>query len=263
MPGTGDPIAYHITTRLRDDRVIAPTVELRRLLASVVLWQSRHEHLLGFSAPDTHLHMLLVSGRAAAGKLAHRVESAAKQRLRLKVGFSRAEYQPVRDQAHLRNAFIYILRQYERHGVLSDPCHEASNMPDLLGMRVTGQHTVGNVRSFLPRISRADLLPFLGVEDPRDGTPSAEHVGEAAAAAVCMSSLGGNSRRVVMARTAAVKVAVGVIRGVELARHLGVSTRSVRRAVRRPVDERLVQAVHQQAVLRGIVDQRAEGVNCL
>ena len=135
MATNSNPIAYHITTRLRDDRVIAPTVEQRRALASIVLWQARQERLLAFSAPDTHIHLLAASCRAAAGKLAHRVEVAARHWLCLDVGFSRAEYEPVKDQAHLRNAFIYIMRQYQRHGVQSDPCHEASNLPDLLGMR--------------------------------------------------------------------------------------------------------------------------------
>ncbi len=245
------PIAYHMTTRLRDDRVIAPTVAQRRTLASIVFRQARKERLLAFSAPDTHMHILVANGRTAAGKLAHRVEVAVKRRLQLEVGFSQAEFEPVRDQSHLRNAFIYIMRQYQRHGVQSDPCHEASNLPDLLGIRITGQFTVAHVRLLLPRIQRLDLLPYLGVDDPREGAlPPPAHVTEAAAAAVGLPALLGSTRMVVEARVAVVKMLRGVVPGNETARLLGISPRSVRRMTRQKVDDRIHEAVRQQMLLR-------------
>ena len=254
MVSTALPVAYHITTRLRDDRVIAPTVVQRRILAGVVLWQTRGTPLLAFSAPDTHMHLLLASCRAVAGKVAHDVEAAAKQRLGLEVGFSRAEYKAVRSQSHLRNAFIYIMKQYQRHGVLSDPCHEASNLPDLLGMRINGQYTVGHVRSLLPRIKRSDLIPYLGVEDPRESpSVSPEHLVDAAAAAVCLPLLDGRSGLEVSARAAAVQLVRGRLPAAETARLLGIGSRSVRRLARQRVDAHLLQAVQQQVVLRTLL----------
>jgi hypothetical protein len=54
------------------------------------------------------------------------------------------------------------LTQIKRHGVTHlDPLLEATNLPDLLGLRSVGRYTAANVRRVLPRIQRGQLLEML------------------------------------------------------------------------------------------------------
>jgi len=255
MNSTNQPSGFHIRLRLRDDRVIAPTIEHRRVLARIVFSQAREERLLAFGAPDTHGHLEAAVDRQTAGQLAHRIEVAAHYELGLGVSFAPAYFEPIRNQNHLKNAFIYILKQNQRHGVQSDPFCEASNLPDLLGLRLLGQFTATHVRSLLPRIRRSDLVDCFGIVDLQlEKLPielvSPAMVMEAAAAALGLPSLTGGENASIEARATIVHYLSGVISQRELASLLGISTRTVRRLARRQIDPRLLRATELQVALR-------------
>ena len=252
-------LGHHLMLRLRDGRVVAPTVAARRLLARTVLGlgAGANVRLLAFRAADTHVHLLAACGAPQATELARRVEIALTLALRPGVGFAHAHVRPIEGQAHLRNALRYVLRQEQHHGTDLDPRHEASNLPDLLGLRLVGAYTAQNVRTLLPRMRRDALLECL---DPSDGglarllaapeLPPAEHLApglpEAAAAATALPDLDGRSTEVVAARHAAVH-AVGVsAKLTSIADALSVTCRTVSRLRSEPAPPRLVRAVALQ-----------------
>ena len=84
----------------------------------------------------------------------------------------------VRDQWHLSSTFFYVLDQRDHHAVGGDFFHEATSLPDLLGMRKLGAHTRQLVRERLPPM-RLDLLPILGVPElePGGARRPARHLG--------------------------------------------------------------------------------------
>jgi len=249
-----DALGHHIRLRLEDDRVIAPGPENRRVVTRVVLAQARREHLLAFRLVDTHLHIEVGCGREAAGRLAQRIEGSLRKRLELR--FVPAYVKLIQDQQHLNNTFRYVLDQERHHGLDTDPFHDGSNLPDLLGLRVLGQFTAENVRALLPRITRRDLLGYLGLPD-LDGSPIRyDHLEPAAAAAAGLGELRGSTSEVVAARSAAVRVAGDEIPLGHLAGLLDVSIRTVQRIRSLPVDERLVVAVRRQLWLRSWAEEK-------
>jgi hypothetical protein len=158
---------------------------------------------------------------------------------------------PVRDQRHLRNTFRYVLRQEERHGIALDPLHEASNLPDLLRLRVIGAESQGWVRALLPRVDDALLRSMFG--DPElDREPTAQEVegllAAAAAAAVGLASCDGRTPWAVHARRAAVHA--GELSVGRSARALGIGASTARRLKRETPREDLVAAIRLQMRLR-------------
>ena len=243
-------IAHHLMLRLADGRVIARDAAARRGLARATLRIAHPLPLLAFRAADTHLHLLVACKRAAAGELARRVEIGLRQRLGLEVPFAPAHIEPVAGQRHLRNAFFYVLRQEERHRLGGDPLHDASNLPDLLGLRVTGTWTAAHVRARLPRVTRGRLAALLGARAPDAPIEDWRTLADAAAAAVAMPALEGSTAVVTQARRAAARVAAKHLRATELAAQLGVSARTARRLRTQPPDPRLASAVAGQLGLR-------------
>jgi hypothetical protein len=247
-------LAWHLMSRLRDDRVLAPDLVARRTLARSVLERGASFDLLVFRAADTHLHQLVLCDRPAAGEFARRVELSLQHRLRPGVVFAPVHIVPVLDQRHLRNAFGYILRQEQRHGLRSDPGFEASNLPDLLGLRPLGAYTAATVRARLPRIQRADLLELLappssGPPDLPGGEPDPLSLSAVAAAAACIPRFDASGRAGAAARRAAVHV-VGDLARAEVGRLLGLTLRQVRRLRSQPPDPRLVAAIERRLALR-------------
>jgi hypothetical protein len=246
-------LAHHLCIRLVNNALIAPSAWARRVLSRAILARARDLELLAFSLADNHLHLLVACLRVAAGELARTVELSLGRNLPLDAGFSPALIKPVEDGWHLDRCFRYVLRQPERHGIGGDPLREASNLPDLLGLRPLGAATATTVRKHLPRIKRADLLSLLGVPslDPIDG--SIDHVVEATLAASALPSLDGSSREVLVARRAALEVIGRRLQAREVARLLGTGPRMHFRLKQRPVDGALVQAIRQQLHL---IEQR-------
>ncbi len=245
-----NPIAHHIICRLADSRVIAPTASERRLVARVVLEKCRGRQLLAFNVVDTHLHGEIAESRACCGELVRRIELALHPALRLDVGFGEPEIQPVKDQRHLRNAFDYILRQGDHHGLDWDPCWEASNLPDLLGARILGIYTARSVRQHLPRVRREELLAYLGISRLEESDGPLEEVVPAALAAAGLAELHPRSVEGLQLARAIVEVVGDRMPVGRLADLLEVNRSSLFRFRRRPVDHVLVRAVRLQLALR-------------
>ena len=199
---SSEPLGWHVMLRLGDGRVVAPDLVARRALATSLCRVAQSFRVLAFRAADTHVHLLAACDRAAAGRLAQAAEVSMGGALALPVGFTPAHFEPVRDQAHLHNAFHYVLRNPAGHGAAYDPLHDASALPDLLGMRVLAPWILPLVRERLPRLRSADLVAHLGIGDL---VPSEDPtlLAQAAAAAVGLPSLEGRSARAVAARAAA------------------------------------------------------------
>lgn len=238
--------ASHLMLRPRLDRVLAASPGGRRALADTVLRVTRPFELLGFRAADTHMHVLLGCDEAGARECGRRIEIGLTQRLRLDPGFALAYARPVVDQRHLRNAFGYILRQEERHEIARDPFHDASSLPDLLGLRVRRPDLVRRVGEWLPRVRLAELWSLLpeGVEPVAAGVLS-----DSAAAALALPRLGLRWPDAIEARAGAVQAAPHLGTGA-LSDALTVSTATIRRLRSRPVDPRLARAVVLQARMR-------------
>src|SRR5829696_6495085 len=79
----GEPVAQHVTLRLCDSRVIAPSGPARRTAARTMLEIGAVHGLLSFHVVDTHAHALLPCARIEAGQFARRVEIALSKRLQL------------------------------------------------------------------------------------------------------------------------------------------------------------------------------------
>ena len=168
------PIAHHVTTRLEEDRALAPTPRGRRIFARVVLELGRNAGLLAFCVADTHLHLLLLLARAAAQELMRRVEIALQLRLRFGSPFERARPRPIYNLWHLAHSLRYVHTQEERHGLVGFDSGEATSLPDLLEMRPLGSYLIPRVRRHLPRLTRDELLGHVGRQDlePAQGPPS-------------------------------------------------------------------------------------------
>jgi len=189
-------LAQHMRTRLVDGRVIAASATERRVAMRAIFRLAADTQLLSVSLVDEHLHLLGCCTREAGSRLVHAVEVSLKRRLSLPVGFAMYPHEPVRDGRHLRNAFRYVLTQHSHHGLQTDPLREGTNLQDILGLRLAGSDTRLHVRRWLPRVSRAQLLGWLGVAalEPADGP--LEWVHDAALSAACLATLAGRSRQV-------------------------------------------------------------------
>lgn len=198
-------LAWHVIHALEDRRVLATSTAHLRVVARTVL-EAGADALLCFRASDNHVHSVVLADRAGAGVFARAVANMLWHRLRLPVPFEPARVRPIRDQAHLRNTFDYVLGNAEHHGAPHDTLFEASNLPDLLGLRELGAVTRASVRAALPRVDRPALLALLGVDTlaPRF---AAEHLVASACAAVALPSLDAPVRDALPARIAAMHVA--------------------------------------------------------
>jgi len=239
--------------RLSDDRVVARTTGERRLLARSVLGIGREYTLLGFRAADTHVHLEAVCSEAEARRFAWRVEVSLSRKLRLPVPFAKPRIKAIFDQGHLYGVFGYMFRQEQHHGIESDPFFEASNLLDLLGMRLIGDYTRDNVAMYLPRMSRAKLLGFLDNPELDTGVFQLRDLEQAAASAFAVPGLRGRGASVVEARRAAVH-AVGT-QAARVAEMLGIGERAVQKIRARHVpNAATVRAVRRQLELRSSRD---------
>ncbi len=248
------PLGHHITLRLRSDRVLTPTPVHRRIAARVILEQGREAKLINFSIPDTHAHINVACGGAASNELARRIELSLGRRLHLPVGFERARVKPIRDLWHQTNLFAYVFNQYRHHGLDWDPYFEATNLPDLLGLRLIGAYAIVNVQRALPRVRQKQLLEWFGCDTIPSADGPMERLLDAAVVAAALPSLSGSSRAVLAARRAAFEIADGQLRQNELTELLRISRASLHRLRQRPVDQRLVEAIRLQLGLRAALE---------
>ena len=243
---------YHLQFRPRGSAILADTPEHRCLLVRVMLDKGGNADLVSFGLADNHLHLQVACPfRPVVGRLAQRIETALTRRLGLRDGFETSYIEPLRSQGHAYHLFDYALRQQLRHGLETDPLREITILPDLLGLRLLGDYAIVNVRRFLPRVRRGQLLKRLLVptlEPVVDATP--EECLVAGLGAACLPALRGSSveeshlRRALLRAT---KLPLFVERWADL---LSCSRRTIQRLRQMPPDPRLVRAIQLQVDLR-------------
>ncbi len=242
-------LAWHFNNSLVDRRVIARSVAQRRLLARSVIRIGDEHGLAAFRCSGTHLHYLLFCDRPRAGRFLQRVNESLRRGLGLPVGFSQAYGKAVDSQRYLRTAFSYVVGNTAKHEIDYDPLHEASVLPDLLGMRVLGAEAPRIVRESLPGVNRRKLLGYFGISalEPAD---DARWIVEAAAAALALPGLGEGGRDGLRARCVAAHLVGSRLADAELSSLMEVSTRSLRRLRLREPEPGLLHAVGLQVALR-------------
>ena len=238
------PIAYHLTARLTDNRVIAATPAERRELARVVYEQGEARGLVAFGAADDHLHAIAACDRMTAGDLARFLLISLRWRLQLAAEFEPCRLRPIHDQRHLDNGVRYVFRQEERHGIASDPFHDASSLADLAGLRVLGPETRARVKKLLPRLD----VGTLGLVVPAGSVAVSQHLlADATLSAAGLVHFEHNAASKV-ARCAAVHALAAP--SPIVAALLGVTDRTVRRLREARPDQELLRAIKRQLAIR-------------
>ena len=240
-------IGQHLNFALINRAVISVDSPAHRRAARGVLAALEPFALLAFRIADTHVHLLLAEDATPAVEAARRAKIALHQALHPSAPFGPTHSEPVRSQAHAYRAFRYVLSQDAHHGFGHDPRAEASNLPDLLGLRALGARTRSEVRRRLPRLERGELLDLLGVDDLQPGPVALSELMEATLAATALPDLTTNRPEVVTARLAAAHAATEPATAV--AEALTVTSRAVQRLRRRAPPTELVRAILLQADL--------------
>ena len=255
-------LAWHITMRLMDERVLVTGPSERRLLARSIWGRAGSGELLVFHAAGDHIHLVTALERRLAGRFAHDVEVSLHWQLGLPVPFQPARLRPIRSQDHLVRSFGYVIRQAVHHELPCDPHMEATSLPDLLGARVLGSRHQRTVRRLLPGLDRTRLLDLVHAGFPDlapaaldDQTPHADRAVEelndatAAAAGLPTDELLDRSNMRCTIHAAATAALPGTP-APTLAAALKTSPRTIRRFRHRGADPTLVTAIERQLQLR-------------
>ncbi len=221
--------------------------------------------LLVFHLSDTHVHVVVFAGRARAGRLAQALGRALASLFT--ASLPPAGIEAIKDGGHLRSTFGYVLCNDERHGVVPDPWRENSNLPDLLGARLTAFATVPATRDALPRITGEYLREIAGWSsvppapeaDPLNVDHVRGHLADAAASIVAHRDLASKRPEVVLARTAAAHVgaAAGLPAG-ELAALLELTPSTLFRLRQNPAPGAAIRALETQLRMRAALPLPAE-----
>lgn len=252
------PVAYHLTFRLKDSRVIAPYSRTRRRLARSFVEIGDRHGLLSFRIVLEHGHALFACDRQAAGRAAQAIGSSITQALALPEGFNETHIRTVEDQHQLESVFRYILGNARKHGADDDPLHEASVLPDLLGLRLLGSDVEERVRAYLPRATWDEVRGHLGVA-PTELVFSPNHLADSAAAVFALPDLKGRTPQHVLARAAAARLGTGQLRVDAVARILGVAPTTVYALRDLAVPEAVLTAVRRGMALRAALGDRLVG----
>lgn len=209
--------------------------------------------LLAFHLSDAHVHLLLLVDRARAGRLAQAVGAALKHALRAPL--QPASITDITGGDHLSAAFEYVLCNDQRHGVEPDPWRENTNLPDLLGARVTARGTAGRVRAVLPRITGDHLRELAGwgevVRVDLNPPLLRTHLVDSAQGVISAPGLLGRQRDVAAVTLAAAHLAAeGRLDPTESAELLGVALSSGRRHRAADPDVALLAALRRQLDVR-------------
>lgn len=245
-------IGYHITLRLKDDRVIAASPAERRAAVCVMIRQGRNRRLLACVVVDTHLHAIVLCSRAQAGEYAGRTATTLHRALGLGVPFEPARIKPIRDRRYLANGFDYLMRQDEHHALSTVDFHDGTNLPDLVGMRVNGAYCRQLLCEQLPRVSERALLDRLRVDWSQEVDFDPSLLIEATLAATGRVSLKGKARENLVARRAAAGVARLRMTAPELAELFGIDVRTAFRLRAASYDKALARAIELQMQWRAL-----------
>lgn len=252
-------LAYHVTGRLADDRPIARSPEELRLASIIIKRHGEPRGLLGYSVSDTHMHTLLACDRVAAGRFALFCESALHKRLRLPVSFEAARIRAIETPRHGLASLRYVFHQAAHHGTVFDLALDGCSLPELIGLRSVEGNMARRVRELFPRLTRAQLIEWLGAPgfDSCETDPSL--IVEAAAGALLLPTLIGTGAREARARSAAVHVLGRLHPMVDPGELLVIPDRSLRRYRSMPPVGADVRAVEQQLRFRSWLMRREIG----
>lgn len=253
------PIGWQLILRRVDDAVLVPGVAQARRFSSLVCRLGAGLPLLAFQAAGGHAHVVVLSDRPTAGELARRLNLGLGQSLGHRGALEAVRLRPVHDQAHARNLVRYVLDQRRHHDLTPDPFHEASALPDLLGLRLAGAWMRDQHVQRMPELPRRALIELLSQDPWTVERFDPACLAQAAAAALPVEALVGRPPLVVAARAAAVQVARGRLRSAEVAAALSCPLRTVQRLAGVPVAPELLRAVEGQWRLRSGVAAAGEG----
>lgn len=211
--------------------------EKDRRLAVRTLSRVAGGEIVVFSIVDDHIHIVALADRHRAGRLSQILGCAL--RAVSAVPMAPARIRPVGNRTHLTRLVPYLLNQVGHHGI---SCHPAlwsgSCFQDIVGARIVRGLRL-QIGEALPRVTMTEICRAVGIEAREIGpVPDADvraaggdALGAAVASALAVGpELEGKSRRVVFARRIAVQMGRSVgIPGVEIARGLGIDSRTVRR----------------------------------
>ena len=248
-------VGYQLTFRLRDSRVIAPTVTARRRIARSFLEIGDRYGLLAFRVAGDHAHAEVVCKREEAGRAAQAIGSSITQALGLPDGFNITHLAAIVDQSHLEEVFHYVLRQGQKHGLTDDLVHDGSALPDLLDYRVLGIGIEERVCAYLPRVSREAIRRHLGIE-PAELVFAPRHLADAAAAAFGLANLNGQTEVPLLARAAAVKIATEHMKPDAVVALLRVSRSRMYAAREAVVPAGVILAIRRGMTLRASLGDR-------
>ncbi len=255
--------AWHCTTRLENDAVLATQPADRRAVVRAILKHGPPGGLIAFCVVDTHMHALFAGKRIVVGEAMRRIELSCHRRLKLEHRFDGARVLPVRDQSHLRNVVPYILNQVARHAVLTDPLQEGSALHDLLGLRVPGAHLAGALQAEQPRLAIERMWTSFGLQ-PADveawNRPLEQEelrfVNEATRAAFAIGRVRRRGHVHRLVRAAMAQAADGhSARAIE--RTIGLSNTTVRGLRKERVPRAWIDAIRRQVRLRVWASSRA------
>jgi hypothetical protein len=238
---------HHVILRTRDRFPLAESRGDWLEVARAVLCVGERYKLALFRAADNHVHMLLACPRAAAGRAAQAAAASIARHNR--TAFEPSAIRAIEDSAHLARVIPYIARQASHHGLTSDPWAEASNVPDLLGLRPAGAHTIGVLRALVPRLSGLELRTAAGWPGATAAFDAAR-LPESLLAVAMTTRLSPRTPLHLGVAVAASHVAAVHLRGSEIDSLLGQRPRTGRRlraAAPRPA---LVRAIELQFDLR-------------
>lgn len=206
-----NPIGCLITMELEDRRTLAPTATERRIFARAATRIGGRFAVALFGVSGSSARIAAACTHEESGRLAHRLATSLRTLLHLPGRFAPARRERVGPE-RLRMLVDSILEDTR-----DDPAHEATNLPDLLGLRRIGSTTDRILHQLLPQLRRSHLLSILGCDRLAPGT-SLAHLRAATATSIAATDLGSRSREVVAARRAAVRAA----------REIGASTDEIR-----------------------------------
>lgn len=240
-----------VTLRFADGRAITVDDPARNELARLVSRLGRDAGLLAWRAEGCLLHMLVDATRYDVGELARAVSTRAQQRFgrssqgRKATRFLPARVQPVEDPREAAELAVVLLAD----GDSEDALHLASNLPDVLGLRLLADYTLPRLCA-LPGFDPARLADSLPEHDEEPRVFVWSTLPQATAAVFGHDGLDERLAWRSEALAAAARVAVPRIGVARTARLLGVGRTSLVRAMDRRLDRSAARAVRLQLAVR-------------
>ena len=217
-----------------------------------------------FSVADEHLHTVDFASQPTlrARDLSRRIQSVLPE-----VELQAPHVKPVRDRSHLQSLVGYLLEQPTKHGLPGHPALWPGHcFLDLIGARKLEGFSAAPLMLELPRLRAGSLLPHVSlpggpirpIDDEALRRLGAERIIHLAAAVVGLSDLPLNRSRLAT-RFRQVVVHAGYAAGLaprDIAPHLTLTTRAMRKLAARPLDPGLLDALRLRAAVDALAAPR-------